>query len=76
MMTDSKFKIIKIQAGFDLLNHWFAQMKDDVWQKFEERGFVNMTLAINGIRKNIQTRVNIIKLKFQSRITSQDKNFI
>lgn len=35
-----------------------------------------MTLATNEIRRNIQTMVNTVKLKFQNRIMSKDENFI
>ena len=51
-------------------------MRDNIQQELEEKGFVNTTLATNEMRKNIQTMVNLIKLKFQNRITSKDKNLI
>ncbi len=35
-----------------------------------------MTLATNGMRRNIQTMIDIVKLKFQNRITSKDENYI
>ncbi len=37
MMADNKFKITEIQASLGLSNYRFAQMKDDIWQKQEER---------------------------------------
>ncbi len=76
MMADNKFKIAEIQAGLSLSNHRFAQMRDHVRQELEEKGFANMTLVTNGMRRNIQTMVDKVKLKFQNRITSKDENFI
>lgn len=35
-----------------------------------------MTLAINEMKRNIQTMIDTIKLKFQIKITSKDKHFI
>ncbi len=75
-MTDSKFKITEIQVGLGLSNDRFAQMRDDVQQELEEKGFAYTILATNGMKRNIQTMVNIVKLKFQNRITSKDENFI
>lgn len=31
---------------------------------------------MNKIRRNIQTMIDVIKIKFQNKITSKDKNFI
>ena len=75
-MADSKFKITEIQAGLGLLNHQFVQMRDNIRQELEEKEFANTTLATNGMKRNIQTMVDSVKLKFQNRITSTDKNFI
>lgn len=52
-MADSKLKITEIQIGFGLSNHRFAQMRDDVQQKPEEKRFANTTLVITGIKSNI-----------------------
>ena len=76
MIADTKFKITEIQADLGLSNYQFAQMKDDIQQELEEKRFANTTLATNGMRRNIQTIINSIKLKFQNKITSKDKNFI
>ncbi len=50
-------------------------MRDNVRQELEEKGFANTTLATNGMRRNIQTIVDTVKLKFQYRIMSKDENF-
>lgn len=51
-------------------------MRDDVQQELQEKGFANMILATNRMRRNIQTIVDTVESKFQNRITSKDENFI
>lgn len=60
-MTDSRFKIIEIQAGLGFSNHCFVQLRDDIGQELEEKRFANTTLKINKMK---QTMCDTIKLKF------------
>ena len=68
-MADSRFKIHEIQTGFDLSGHRFAQLREDVRQEVERQRLTTTMLAINDMRRNVQTLVDIIISRFQKKIS-------
>lgn len=68
-IVDSKMKITEIKSAFAFL--YVIEKKYLIGLGIKK--LVNITLAINGMKQNIQTTVNRIVSRFQKKILSQIK---
>ena len=75
-MVDSRFKIHKIQTGLGFSGHRFARLREDIRWEVERQELTITTLVTNDIRRNVQTLVDTIILRFQKRISSTDGKFV